>query len=90
MNNPLRFKVQTGAMRSTTNAQTPDGISDGCAQEFNVIRIVINSRFNRNSNENDIAILTVDDDIDFSQPCVCPICLRPKNPRVGEICSVSG
>ncbi|GAU91592.1 hypothetical protein RvY_03819 [Ramazzottius varieornatus] len=90
VNDPNRFKVQTGAMASTTSIRNPDGISDGCAQEFNVIRIVINSRFNKNSNENDIALLTVDDDIDFGGSCVCPICLRPKVPPVGEICSVSG
>ena len=77
-----------GAMFSTTNARNPD--PNGCAQEFEVVRIVTNSRFNRLSNENDIALITVGGDIDFTKPCVCPVCLSSKVPAVGEICSVSG
>ncbi|OQV25894.1 putative Transmembrane protease serine 6 [Hypsibius exemplaris] len=87
-NAPKRFKVQVGAMFSTTNMRNPD--PNGCAKEFGIARIVTNSRFNRLSNENDIALLTLDDDIDFTKPCVCPVCLRPRSPTVGEICSVSG
>ncbi|XP_055355841.1 trypsin-like [Paramacrobiotus metropolitanus] len=83
-----RFTIVLGAGQSDTLISSDD--PNNCAQKYNVVRIITNSRFSSSTNENDVSILTLDRDIDFSKPCVCPVCLRNQNPKVGEICSVSG
>lgn len=87
---PNKFRVTVGAPKSDTNV--PGGSIDptGCSKDFGVVRVVSNSRFSRSTNENDIAVLTLDADIDYTKDCVCPICLSATIPKIGEMCAVSG
>ncbi|XP_055355840.1 serine protease 27-like [Paramacrobiotus metropolitanus] len=91
INKPYSFNVTVGAPFSNTNEflQHPD--ANHCAQEYGVIRVVSNSKYRpKGNNEHDIAILTLDRDIDFTKRCACPVCIIDRKPMVGEICSVSG
>lgn len=85
-----RFRVSIGAPSSDTNVAGGSKDSTRCSQDFSVTRVVSNSRFSRVTNENDIALLTLDSDIDFSKECVCPICMSSRVPAIGEMCTVSG
>ncbi|XP_055355839.1 trypsin-1-like isoform X2 [Paramacrobiotus metropolitanus] len=88
---PMRLLVTVGApLSNTNNAVKGSKDPSGCAQEFTVSEVILNSRYNKKIQENDIALVKLGSDIDFNRRCVCPVCLFSRLPLVGEICSVSG
>ncbi|XP_055355842.1 trypsin beta-like [Paramacrobiotus metropolitanus] len=85
-----RFRVTVGAALSHTDTVNKVTDNSRCAQTIQVASIQTNLNYSPTTQQNDIAILTLEEDIDFTSGCVCPICLEYHDPEVGEICSVSG
>lgn len=79
-----------GAPVSDTDERGKHPDPSDCTQEFQITKVLMHPEYNRQTNENDIAILTLDGDIDFTRDCVCPVCLSYRKPKFGELCSVSG
>lgn len=66
-----------------------------CQQIRRIRRVIVHENyFIGNATDiyvaNDIALLELDQPIDFSQPCVCRICLQTSEPAAGEVCTASG
>ncbi|OQV13544.1 putative Prostasin [Hypsibius exemplaris] len=82
------FTVQTGALhRNDGSANDPTG----CADTFGVAALQIHEEYNWANSNNDIALITLDRDIQFEgKPCVCRACLRDLEPSVGDVCITSG
>lgn len=85
-----QFQIIVGAIDNgapDTNANDPSG----CAQTFEVQSVTAHPNFNYELNNNDVAIITLTSAIDLgSKTCACTLCLKNRQPNVGEKCIVSG
>ena len=62
-----------------------------CSETFKLASVTAHPGFNDNTNDNDLAILTLASPIDVERKaCACTLCLKSRQPRVGESCVVSG
>lgn len=86
-----RFSVQIGAMNRAFNALNIQADHTGCAQNFNVSRLIVHPNYSQEVGDNDLAILILSEEIDIeNKPCACALCIRDKAPAVDEMCMVSG
>ncbi|OQV22554.1 putative Transmembrane protease serine 9 [Hypsibius exemplaris] len=84
------IEIEVGALNSdspASNSQDPSG----CAQQFQAQTLVQHPQFVYNTNNNDIAIVTLTQAIDIqNKPCACILCLTDRVPALNEACVMSG
>jgi len=71
-NNPSNFKIKVGDLRINGD--------DGSEKEIAVSKIIIHSGWNRRTRENDITLIKLDSEVDFSGPYIGSACL----PNAGD------
>lgn len=82
--------AQIGAMNRNFNQFNPGSDSTGCAQNLEVSHIITHPDYDQQTGDNDVALIILAKTIDMRKPCACRLCLRDRQPNVGDICVVSG
>ncbi|OQV16140.1 putative Transmembrane protease serine 6 [Hypsibius exemplaris] len=80
--------VVTGALKSDAR---PKDDPSGCSESYSVTKLTPHPQYDPKTVENDIAVLTLDREISFvDKPCQCLVCLENREPKVGDLCLISG
>ncbi|OWA52588.1 hypothetical protein BV898_17038 [Hypsibius exemplaris] len=84
------FKVIVGMPNDRASSSGSDS-QDDCTETFSVSAATLHPQYNDGTNDNDIAVLSLTNAIDIdNKPCACMLCMKNRQPTVGETCIVSG